>query len=90
MKIRHSPHHWIAVAVVLAVLLLTLSEPMVRAAGGRTSKAGRRCPARKRAKAPWQDRLKAAIAVENSTDMQPRRDVKPSRDQSLAKDERSA
>lgn len=25
MKIRHSPHHWIAVAIVIAVALLTLS-----------------------------------------------------------------
>ncbi len=66
MKIQHSPHHWIAVALVLAVLLLTLSEPTARAA------------ARKRAKAPWQDRPKAEsrwkIARTCSC-----RDVKPSR-----------
>jgi|GEM_PF-5434266 len=26
MKIQHRPHHWIAVAIALAVFLLTLSE----------------------------------------------------------------
>ena len=91
MKIRHSAHHWIAVALVLAVLLLTLSEAHgwsnVAAATfeGRPAMSGAQAGLGATAGPP-----QGGIAVENSADMQPRRDVKPSRDQSLAKDERSA
>lgn len=59
MKTPHRPQHWILVALVLAALLLTLTEVHGQAAAG----------------AP------ESVAV--------RKDVKPGRDQGLAKDERS-
>jgi hypothetical protein len=92
MKIRHSPHHWIAVALVLAVLLLTLSEAHGQSSGAAATFEGRAAVAGAQAgQGAMAGPPQGGIAVENSTDMQqPRRDVKPSRDQSLAKDERSA
>ena len=41
MKTQHNPHHWVAVALVLAALLLTLSE-----AHGRAGTASREVAAR--------------------------------------------
>ena len=67
MKIRHSPHHWIAVAVVLAVLLLTLSTAHGLSSGAQAGQGAMAGPSQ------------GGIAVENSTDMQRRRDVEPSR-----------
>jgi len=91
MKIQHSPHHWLAVALVLAVLLLTLSEAHGQSTGaaaafeGRPSMAGAQAGQGAMAGPP-----QGGIAVESSADLPLRRDIKPSRDQSLAKDERSA
>jgi hypothetical protein len=91
MKIRHSPHHWIAVALVLAVLLLTLSTAHGQSSGAAATFEGRPAVAGAQAgQGAMAGPPQGGIAVENSADMQPRRDVKPSRDQSLAKDERSA
>ena len=90
MKIRHSPHHWIAVALVLAVLLLTLSEAHGQSSGAAATFEGRPAMAGAQAgQGAMAGPPQGGIAVENSG-MQPRRDIKPSRDQSLAKDERSA
>ena len=71
MKIRHSPHHWIAVAVVLAVLLLTLSRPMARAAA-RPPLEGRPAMPPQAGQGAMAGPPQGGIAVENSTDMQPR------------------
>ena len=91
MKIRHSPHHWIAVALVIAVLLLTLSEAHGQSSGAAATFEGRPAMAGAQAgQGAMAGPPQGGIAVESSADMQQRRDVKPSRDQSLAKDERSA
>lgn len=94
MKIQHSPHHWIAVALVLAVLLLTLSEAHGQSAGAAATFEGRPAMAGAQAgQGAMAGPPQGGIAVENSGDLPLRRDVKdvkPSRDQSLAKDERSA
>ena len=94
MKIQHSPHHWIAVALVLAVLLLTLSEAHGQSAGAAATFEGRPAMAGAQAgQGAMAGPPQGGIAVESSADLPLRRDVKdvkPSRDQSLAKDERSA
>ena len=91
MKIRHSPHHWIAVAVVLAVLLLTLSTAHGQSSGAAATFEGRPAMAGAQAgQGAMAGPPQGGIAVENGKEMQPHRDIKPSRDQSLAKDERSA
>lgn len=41
MKIHHSPHHWVAVALVLAALLLTLSEAHGQSSGAAAAFEGR-------------------------------------------------
>lgn len=41
MKTRHNPHHWVAVALVLAALLLTLSEAHGQQAGAAAQFEGR-------------------------------------------------
>ena len=90
MKFNHRPHHWIAVAVVLAALLLTLSVAHGQNTGaaaafeGRPSMAGAQAGQGAMAGPP-----QGGIAVESSADLL-QRDIKPARDQSLAKDERSA
>src|SRR5688572_20807945 len=90
MKIQHSPHHWVAVALVLAILLLTLSEAHGQSTGAAAAFEGRPAMAGAQAgQGAMAGPPQGGIAVESSADM-PRRDVKPSRDQSLATDERSA
>lgn len=92
MKIRHSPHHWIAVALILAVLLLTLSEAHGQSTGAAAAFEGRPAMAGAQAgQGAMAGPPQGGIAVESSADLIPRRDnFNPSRDQSLAKDERSA
>ncbi len=126
MKIQHRPHHWIAVAIALAVFLLTLSEvhgqstgaaafegrpAMAGAQGGLGAQAGppqggigvqgsdtaQRSIDRRRPSAldemAQARRDTADVAAAENTDMTLRRDrdnVKPGRDQSIAKDQRSA
>lgn len=103
MKFQHSPHHWVAVTLVLAILLLTLSEAHGQSTGaaaafeGRPAMAGAQAGQGAQAGPP-----QGGIAVESSSELAPRRevtpqrnvtprrDVKPARDRSLAKDERSA
>ena len=91
MKIQHSPHHWIAVALVLAALLLTLSEAHGQSTGAAATFEGRPAMAGAQAgQGAMAGPPQGGIAVESNTDLLPHRDIKPSRDQSLAKDERSA
>ena len=96
MKIRHSPHHWIAVALVLAALLFIVSEAHGQSTGAAATFEGRPAMAGAQAgQGAMAGPPQGGIAVESSADMLPRRDVRPSdikptRDQSLAKDERSA
>jgi hypothetical protein len=104
MKIQHGPHHWVAVALVLAVLLLTLSEAHGQSTGAAAAFEGRPAMAGAQAgQGAMAGPPQGGIAVEGSSDMtvrrddttprrdvQPRRDIQPTRDQSLAKDERSA
>jgi hypothetical protein len=104
MKIQHSPHHWVAVALVLAILLLTLSEAHGQSTGAAAAFEGRPAMAGAQAgQGAMAGPPQGGIAVESNSDMtvrrddsvqrrdvQPRREVEPPRDQSLAKDERSA
>lgn len=104
MKIQHSPHHWVAVALVLAILLLTLSEAHGQSTGAAAAFEGRPAMAGAQAgQGAMAGPPQGGIAVESNTelaprrddvtprrDVIPRRDVKPARDRSLAKDERSA
>src|SRR5688572_28565190 len=104
MKIQHSPHHWVAVVLVHAILLLTLSEAHGQSTGAAAAFEGRPAMAGAQAgQGAMAGPPQGGIAVESNSDMavrrddsvqrrdvQPRREVEPPRDQSLAKDERSA
>jgi hypothetical protein len=95
MKIYHRPHHWIAVALVLAALLLTLSEAHGQSTGAAATFEGRPAMAGAQAgQGAMAGPPQGGIAVESNADMTTLRrdvnDVKPGRDQSLAKDERSS
>lgn len=92
MKIHHSPHHWIAVALVFAALLLTLSEAHGQSTGAAAAFEGRPAMAGAQAgQGAMAGPPQGGIAVESNADMTLRRDdVQPGRDRSLAKDERSA
>ena len=91
MKIQHSPHHWVAVALVLAILLLTLSEAHGQSTGAAAAFEGRPAMAGAQAgEGAMAGPPQGGIAVEGNKELLPRRDIKPGQDQSLAKDERSA
>jgi hypothetical protein len=128
MKIPHSRHHWIAVALVLAALLLTLSEVHGQSTGsasvfeGRPAMAGAQAglgaqagPAQggigvqgsdaaqrsvdPRNPSPLDEMAQArraatgtdVVAANTDADLTQRGDnVKPARDQSIAKDQRSS
>jgi hypothetical protein len=103
MKIQHGPHHWLAVALVLAILLLTLSEAHGQSTGAAATFEGRPAMAGAQAgQGAMAGPPQGGIAVEGNSDMTvrredlerrdvlPRREIQPGRDQSLAKDERSA
>ena len=91
MKIQHSPHHWIAVALVLAALLLIVSEAHGQSTGAAAAFEGRPAMAGAQAgEGAMAGPPQGGIAVEGNAGLLPHRDIKPSRDQSLAKDERSA
>lgn len=78
MKTQHSPHHWVAVALVLAAALLTLSE-----AHGQQSGAAAQFEAR--------PAMAGATTTTTKDNNEPavRKDVAPARDKGLAKDQRS-
>ena len=84
MKVQHRPHHWIAVALVLAAALFTLSEAYGQNTGssavfeGRPAMAGAQGGQNAMAGPP-----QGGIGVQAG-------EIKPAHDQSLAKDERSA
>jgi hypothetical protein len=123
MKIHHTPSHWLLVALVLAALLLTLSEAhgqsgaaaqfegrpaMAGAQGGMGAQAGvpqgglgvQGNDAAERslrlgkpseldqARQARRDGVDVAAALPNP-DAEIRKDIKPQRDHSLAKDQRS-
>ena len=77
MKIHHSRSHWVMVALVLAAFLLTLSEAHGQSPGVPQGGIG------------VQGSEAAAIAG-TDTDTAERKDNAPSRDKSLAKDQRSS
>jgi hypothetical protein len=92
MKIQHRPYHWVAVALVLAALLLTLSEVHGQSTGssavfeGRPAMAGAQGGLGAQAGPPQGGiGVQGTEVVERSTD-----GIKPARDRSLAKDQRSS
>jgi hypothetical protein len=97
MKTRHSPHHWILVALVLAALLLALNEAHGQSTGsaavfeGRPAMAGAQGGLGAQAGPP-----QGGIGVQGSEMTSAERDrakgkeVSPPADQSVAKDQRSA
>ncbi len=72
MKIQHGPYHWVAVALVLAALLLTLSEVHGQSTGSSAVFEGL-----------------PAMAGADSGITQRGDGVKPARDRSMAKEQRS-
>ena len=97
MKMHHSPQHWITVALLLAALLLTLSEAHGQSPGtaasfeGRPAMAGAQAGLGAQAGPP-----QGGIGVQGSEVLSPRdvkravgKEVKPVQDQSLAKGESS-
>ncbi len=121
MKTQHRPSHWVAVALVLAALLLTLTEAHGQSTGaaavfeGRPAIAGAQGGLGAQAGVPQGgigvqgsevaersmqlrkpsglDEIQQARREDNAgadTDMTLRKEVVPGRDQSLAKDQRSA
>jgi len=98
MKIYHRPHHWIAVALVLAALLLTLNEAHGQSTGaaamfeGRPAMAGAQGGLGAQA-GPPQGGLGvqgSEMATVNADLASGSKEIKPVRDQSVAKDQRSA
>lgn len=104
MKIRHRPHHWIAVAIALALLLLTLNEAHGQSTGaaamfeGRPALAGAQGGLGAQAGPPQggiglqgnDTGTNAMGAAREAPAVPAAGEVKPSRDQSLAKDQRSS
>jgi hypothetical protein len=97
MKMNHSPQHWITVALLLAALLLTWSEAHGQSTGtaasfeGRPAMAGAQAGLGAQAGPP-----QGGIGVQGSEVLSPRdvekavgKEIKPGRDQSLAKGESS-
>jgi hypothetical protein len=98
MKMNHSPQHWITVALLLAALLLTLSEAHGQSTGtaasfeGRPAMAGAQAGLGAQAGPP-----QGGIGVQGSEALSPRdvkravdkKEIDPGRDQSLAKGESS-
>lgn len=101
MKMHHSPQHWITVALVVAALLFTLSEAHGQTTGQAAAFEGRPAMAGANGgQGAMAGPAQGGIGVQGSSDVplrkdtlkdvKPRDDIKPARDQSIAKDERSA
>lgn len=94
MKTPHRPHHWIAVALVLAASLLTLSEVHGQSTGSAAPFEGRPALAGAQAGLGAQaGPAQGGIGVQGTVaaaEVAPGDKLKPGRDQSLAKDERSS
>jgi hypothetical protein len=97
MKIHHSPSHWVMIALVLAALLLTLSEAHGQSPGaaavfeGRPAIAGAQGGLGAQAGVPQGGiGVQGSEAAESSVQLRKGKEVLPERDQSLAKEQRSS